>query len=276
MINYQIISDKIDRISNPTKAEFNENYGLKSKPVLITGLMDNWEAKTKWTPEFFKNKFGNVEATASRSKDRNDRKTFKIGDYFNYMEGSSEKDPYYLTNSQFHLNTELINDYEPPSYFKTCLDMMKEKLPLTFQLSWLYIGAKNTFSALHLDIFNTSAWNGVISGKKIWLFYAPNQAKYLYNGMVNPFDPDLNKFPEFVNAKPIVCVQNPGDVVYTPSRWWHAVYNEEAGVSLTENFVNETNFETVIMTMLYLKKMDEARIVKACMNRFKMINQPGQ
>src|SRR5258708_25213994 len=178
MINYQSIPDKIDRISNPTKSEFNENYGLKSKPVLITGLMDNWEAKTKWTPDFFKNKFGNVEATASRSKDRNDRKTFKIGDYFNYMQGSSEKDPYYLTNSQFHLNTELVNDYAPPPYFKTCLDMMKEKLPSTFQLSWLYIGAKNTFSALHLNIFNPTACNRVISVKKLCLFYPPYHAQF--------------------------------------------------------------------------------------------------
>jgi histone arginine demethylase JMJD6 len=273
MINYQNIPDKIDRISKPTKSEFNENYGLKSKPVLITGLMDNWKAKTKWTSDFLKQNFGNLEEPAYRSNNRDDKKIFKLEDYINYMETNSDKDPYYLTNTQFHLDTEMVNDYEVPSYFTTCLQVMKDKLPRKFQLSCIYIGAKNTFSKLHLDIFNSSAWNAVISGKKIWLFYPPNQFRYLYNGAVNPFEPDLNKYPEFVNATPIVCVQNPGEVVYTPSRWWHAVYNEEAGLSLTENFVNETNFETVIMTMLYHKNIDEARVVKACMNRFRMINQ---
>lgn len=37
----------VDRILNPTKAEFNKEYGLKFKPVLITGLTNNWKAKEK-------------------------------------------------------------------------------------------------------------------------------------------------------------------------------------------------------------------------------------
>ena len=273
MINYQNISEKVDHISNPAKFEFNEKYGLKFKPVLIKGLTDKWGAKTKWTPDFFKNNFGNLEEPATRCYDKNDKKIFKISDYFNYMANCSDKDPYYLTNCQFHLHTEMESDYEVPSYFSNCLQIMQDKLPPEFQLSWMYIGAKNTFSGLHLDIFNTSAWNAVISGKKIWLFYPPNQVRYLYNGTVNPFEPDLIKYPLFANAKPLVCVQNPGDVVYTPSSWWHAVYNEEAGISITENFINETNYEIVKMTLLYHKKNDEAKIVEACMNQFKLINQ---
>ncbi len=61
MKDYQNIYTNVDHITNPTKYEFNEKYGLKFKPVLIEGLMDNWKAKTKWTPDFFKNKFGNLE-----------------------------------------------------------------------------------------------------------------------------------------------------------------------------------------------------------------------
>ncbi len=194
---------------------------------------------------------------------------FKIHDYFNYMENSTDRDPYYLKNSRFHLKTEMESDYEVPSYFKNCLQIMADKLPLEFQLSWMYIGAKNTFSPLHLDLFNTSAWNAVISGKKVWLFYPPNQAQYLYNGMVNPFEPDLTKYPLFEKAKPLVCIQSPGEVVFTPSGWWHAVYNEESGVSITENFINEVNYEIVKMTLLHHKKNDELRIVEACMGQFR-------
>jgi hypothetical protein len=43
----------------------------------------------------------------------------------------------------------------------------------------------------------------------------------------------------------MVCVQNPGDIIFTPSGWYHAVCNLEMGVSLTENFINSSNIELV-------------------------------
>jgi oxalate decarboxylase/phosphoglucose isomerase-like protein (cupin superfamily) len=36
-------------------------------------------------------------------------------------------------------------------------------------------------------------------------------------------------------------VQRPGDIIYTPSNWWHQVRNETCTLALTENFINETN-----------------------------------
>src|ERR1700692_3353776 len=104
MKDYLTNYDKIDRIANPTKSEFNENYGFKSKPVLITGVTDNWKAKTRWTADFFKTNFGDIEEAAWRSDDRTDKIFIKLRDYFNYMENNSDKDPYYLANTQFHHN----------------------------------------------------------------------------------------------------------------------------------------------------------------------------
>jgi ribosomal protein L16 Arg81 hydroxylase len=41
------------------------------------------------------------------------------------------------------------------------------------------------------------------------------------------------------------CVQEPGDIVFIPSGWWHQVRNEEPGIAVTENFVNATNAKAV-------------------------------
>ena len=38
--------------------------------------------------------------------------------------------------------------------------------------SWLYIGPKNSRSALHVDA-TSSAWNAVLSGRKQWVAYPP-------------------------------------------------------------------------------------------------------
>jgi len=265
----------IDIISNPSLEEFNDNYGFKLKPVLITDITTAWQASTAWTNIFFKTQMGDFQENATRVNDKKDNKTFKVFDYFNYMENCEDTYPYYLTNCKFHLKTDMRNDYVVPEYFKSCLQILGEKLPIQFQLSWLYIGAQNTYSGLHLDLFDTSAWNAVITGRKFWLFYPPDQASYLYHGQVNPFNPDLDNYPEFSKAKPIVCYQNPGEVVYTPSGWWHAVYNKESGVSLTENFINNTNHEMVKIKLRKYERMEEIKVIDECMSQIYKINNSG-
>jgi histone arginine demethylase JMJD6 len=258
---------QIERIADPSKILFNEMYGNKSVPVVLTNITKHWPAISKWTPEYLVSQVGQLKEQATRVADKNDRRHFTIAEYIQYMQTTQDVDPYYLKNCQFHLKTDMVKDYHVPDYFESCLQQMQTQLPMQFQLSWMFIGTANTYSGLHLDIFNTSAWNAVITGKKYWMFYPPEQAKFLYNGQVNPFNPDLEKFPEFKNARPLVCEQGPGEVVFTPSKWWHAVFNVEAGISLTENYINETNYDIVRATLLHYQKHDEIRIVEECMTR---------
>lgn len=41
------------------------------------------------------------------------------------------------------------------------------------------------------------------------------------------------------------CTQLPGDLLFTPSGWWHQVKNTKPSLSLTENLVNESNADIV-------------------------------
>lgn len=161
--------------------------------------------------------------------------------------------------SQFHLHTNLRFDYSPPDAFACWYAQFPGKSK-RFALSWVYVGGKGTMSGLHTDVWNTSAWNVVITGKKLWVFFPPDQEKYLYGGRVNPFEPELTLYPDFSQANPVVAIQNPGDLIYTPSRWWHAVYNLESGVSLTENFMNQTNVEHV---REYFKKHRQSKALES-------------
>ena len=47
-----------EKISVPSKNKFFHNYLKISKPVIITGAMDNWQAFSKWTNEFFRKNYG--------------------------------------------------------------------------------------------------------------------------------------------------------------------------------------------------------------------------
>ncbi|MFB0494836.1 histone arginine demethylase JMJD6 [Mucilaginibacter sp. OAE612] len=217
-----------------------------SAPFKLKGYMEKWPAFKLWDSSFLKKEFGQVVLNASKHSNKDSiSRTFLLEDYLQYMNKTRAANPYYLKDCKFHLGTKMESHYTAPDIFNCWYKMIPANQRKT-TLSWLYIGAKGTFSRLHLDIWNTSAWNAVISGAKLWLFYPPDNRQYLYNGAVNPFFPDLDKFPGFANARPLVAVQRPGEIIYTPSNWWHAVYNLEKGLSLTENFINDSNYTEVL------------------------------
>ncbi|MBW4592771.1 MAG: cupin-like domain-containing protein [Brasilonema angustatum HA4187-MV1] len=86
-----------DRVSNLSKEEFIQKYGIPNKPVIILDIMDNWKAKTCWTPEFFKSKYGAIHVTTVKQTETTDEQcTMRLGEYIDYMESSEEENPYYL------------------------------------------------------------------------------------------------------------------------------------------------------------------------------------
>jgi hypothetical protein len=100
-------------------------------------------------------------------------------------------------------------------------------LPLTF------IGSHHVSSQAHCDI-GTSIFV-MIQGRKRWQFFPPSetalmypygqQSNVAYNAGVNVFKPNAEKYPEFTRAKGFEVVIEPGDVLFFPSMWWHAVQN---------------------------------------------------
>jgi hypothetical protein len=93
----------------------------------------------------------------------------------------------------------------------------------------------------------------VVKGKKLWIFFPQSERKCLQDDdeeFVDPFNPNFEKYPQFKSAKNAqIAIQNPGDIMFTPSGWYHAVFNLESGIALTENFVNETNIFQVLSSL---------------------------
>jgi histone arginine demethylase JMJD6 len=249
--------------------EFYGKTGLCNQPFVLEGFMTQWPAFTKWTPDFFCKNHGNLLVEV-RSVIDDSAKKLTLNEYFDYFNNPErDKNYYYLKDWVFQDDIpELLKDYTIPSFFKSWAELLPVKHRP--KLRWFYIGPKGSGSALHIDVMKTSAWNGVVSGKKHWHFYSPDQYDLLYNLKVDTFNPDLKKFPLLANVQPITCIQNPGDVVFTPGGWPHQVLNAESGISITENFVNESNFNEV-MEFLEMHNMQEhaggLRLVKKILNK---------
>jgi hypothetical protein len=109
-----------------------------------------------------------------------------------------------------------------------------------------------------MDPNATHAWNATIVGKKRWIFYPPGVTPpgvFPSRGgdsVVMPISIGewlLNYYNQqhILNTQALECTVEPGDVVFVPHGWWHAVFNlSDMNVAITHNYVSMSNLPTVL------------------------------
>jgi hypothetical protein len=237
--------ETLERVDGITAEEFVARYARPGRPVTLTGMLDHWEAARLWSRDFFVERYGDHPVWVRNSLDYEDKRRVPLRQYFTDMEAGGPTAGFYLKDWIFEDELpELRRHFEPPEYFRSVTERLPRRLRPKWR--WLFIGPPRTASHLHVDFLNTSAWNAVFSGRKRWIFFRPEDARYLYRGAVDAFEPDLERFPELARARPIVHEQGPGEVIFTPAGWWHAVRNEEITIALSGNFLNSTNLRNYL------------------------------
>jgi len=243
----------IDRVHQPTPREFYHRYARPNRPVVLTGITDNWKAIRNWTPEYFRTYYptAKVVYTAWKSKAPNNdpteyyrnrrRRTTTLGAFIDAMNSSQTSRDYV---SQYPIFSELpqlkndIDSLEPymniPQLYPATMQS-KVKKAATF---WL--GPEGIVTPIHFD----SAHNLLVQvhGRKKLLLLPPQQSSLLYYpslhlGHVNysPVDveaPDFERFPRFRKATPLELELAPGEVLFIPVRWWHYARALERTISL--------------------------------------------
>ena len=133
---------------------------------------------------------------------------------------------------------------------------------------WLLVSAAGSGSGWHIDPWNTSAWNALLLGRKRWALYPPNVSG-LPAGVANAtpadfFDQVLPSLP--AEDRPLQCVLEPGETMFLPSGWWHAVLNLERSIAITENRVDDQNVQAVLEEMRAVDPQSESgmRAAKMC------------
>lgn len=106
----------------------------------------------------------------------------------------------------------------------------------------LWLGPRRTVTGLHSDTETMNVLHQLHGSKTVWMF-PPNQAPLLYpsdkydNGAVNyevdPFNADLERFPDYSKASPLNVTLNAGDAIFVPYGWPHFVRSESTSLSLS-------------------------------------------
>jgi len=114
----------------------------------------------------------------------------------------------------------------------------------------MFIGSKGTVTPFHSDGMQTAAYLFQVVGRKRCYFVSPDQYECLYPrpfrrqfGMaqVDYRHPDPEKQPRFRDVVVEETILNPGETLYVPSGYWHAIEAMDASISYSHQIVNEDN-----------------------------------
>ncbi|XP_060967962.1 arginine-specific demethylase JMJ20 isoform X1 [Cannabis sativa] len=154
----------------------------------------------------------------------------------------------YLDNYRMHKDSDVYSD----SNEICCSDYR-----------FVYMGEKGSWTPLHADVFRSYSWSANVCGKKRWLFLSPSQSHLVFDrnmksSVYNIFDEvSETKFPGFKKAIWLECIQEPNEIIFVPSGWYHQVHNLEDTISINHNWFNGYNLCWV--WDLLLKDYNEAK-----------------
>ncbi|XP_037486175.1 F-box protein At1g78280-like isoform X2 [Triticum dicoccoides] len=257
--SYSFDNGHVERKDDLSLDHFRSQYDGKG-PVLLGKLAESWPARTKWSMQQLVHDYGEVTFRISQRSPK--KIIMKLKDYVSYMELQHDEDPLYIFDDKFGESAPaLLEDYRVPHLFQEDLfDVLDYEQRPAFR--WFIIGPERSGASWHVDPGLTSAWNTLLCGRKRWALYPPGRVPGGVTVHVSAEDGDvdidtptslqwwLDIYPHLAeHEKPLECTQLPGETIFVPSGWWHCVLNLETTVAVTQNFVNQSNFEHVCLDM---------------------------
>lgn len=270
----------IERRQGLSPDRFYEEYlNGAGRPVIVTDAVDSWPARSKWSFEFFKSRYGGDTVTPAPELSSRSCKVMKLADYIDYIAAPGEISPgFWIDKAQgtplkqpretvelplylygwdpFSRHPELFEDIRPSPYF---VDDWLVLLPPEFRRllqvtpyrpSWVLIGPKGSLSRLHFDFFHSHAYLALIAGRKKCVLFSPEDSDHIYRGAVDPEQPDPERFPLYERAAAYEGVIGPGETLFIPAGWWHYVAGLEPTITVSYNFFNRANFGEYFVSLL--------------------------
>ncbi len=228
----------IERRTGLSLEEFQNEYVKKGKPVVLEGLAKNWDCVKNWSLDYFKNLHGGDEIVmVDQVNIENPYEKTTLAEVIDDIKKGGGK--YYRFYPLLERHPEHILDFDY-SWLRARRNRMT-----VFEAFQVFIGGDKTITPLH-NANQCNLFTQVV-GEKEWRLYHhhdtaiidPNPARNVYRdapfkkekGPFDPFNPDYEEQYElFKYIDSYSVLLKPGDVLWNPPYYWHAVRNK--GVSI--------------------------------------------
>jgi Family of unknown function (DUF6065)/Cupin-like domain len=248
-------SAEIERRHKLSRDEFLREYYSTNRPVIITGMMDDWPAMRKWDLDYFGERFGDrvVEVQMGRTQGANyetEREKYihkiRFGDFVEKVRTAGQTNDFYLTannsSANRHILTELWDD----------IVQIPEYLRVDQPGGFFWFGPAGTITPFHHDLTNNFMAQ-VIGRKRIKIapsWDLPAMRNYLHcfsqvDGRVAPPAPN----PGLDEPQILDFILNSGEVLFLPIGCFHYVEGVDISVTVSfTNFVFDNDFSTFYKT----------------------------
>jgi histone arginine demethylase JMJD6 len=239
----------IDKRSNLTRKELIEEYVKPAIPVVLTDAVSKWNAMGKFTPAFFKEKYGHLTKEVKGV-------TYNMADFVDRMLNASAENPapYPFSFNVEKSFPELLKEMRPDIVYGKVDRINHPLVPRSMiygtEIYELFLGGRGSaFPFLHFDALYMNTQITQVYGSKEFFLYGPDQNKYMYPQKNNPkfssvdvWNPDYTQFPLFREARSVVVTVNEGETLFFPCGWWHTTKIHEPCITLGRAQLNGTNW----------------------------------
>jgi hypothetical protein len=232
-------------------ADFARDHYFTNRPVVLTGLIDTWAARHRWSFDYLAQLPGETIVEVQTDRDRDPsyeissdkhRAKMPLSELLPLLRHDQPTNDFYVTaNNGGHNRAALAplwNDIGPlPGYL----------IEQTDQDGFLWIGPRGTLTPWHHDLTNNLLVQ-MVGRKKITLV-SPSQTPAMRNfrHCFSSFATDaaFAELPETERPQVLSCILHPGEILFIPLGWWHHVQGLDATIGLSfTNFVWDNDFSS--------------------------------
>ena len=259
-------------LGDMTAERFVAEFESQNRPVVIT----NAEAilPMQLDLDYWRTEYG--EADVPLEINSKAMRRAQLRDYLAFDD--LELNKLYLRNLHlFDWFPDLLECVQLPAFFgPNHLAARDRGYPVAWN-QWfeLFINSRECrgFPFLHKDMCNTHAFSMQLAGEKAFVMFPPTDEPNLYplpnstrSGISTPFIMaecvNLRTYPDYSETHPHRVVLKPGEILFTPSNWWHTtrVHSDiEPSITLGGNFVGETNHQDFLDSWSDFSRMLQLR-----------------
>ena len=237
-------SDIIPRRHRLTRGQFLDEYYSTNRPVIITGMMDDWPAMKKWNLDYFKDKFADRDIEVQFGRNSSDKyevesrkflKTIKMGEFVEMVRSATNTNDFYLT-----ANNNSNNKLALPELWEDIVQIPEYLSQSDPMSGFFWMGPIGTVTPFHHDLTNN--FMAQVMGRKRVLIAPSWDMPLMKNdfhvfsrvdGRVTPPDPKPARFDQ---PQVVECILNPGEILFLPIGCLH--YVEGIEISVTVSFIN--------------------------------------
>jgi hypothetical protein len=238
-------SGEIERRHRLGRDEFLREYYSANRPVIITGMMEDWPAMRKWSLDYLAETFSEREVEVQMNRSSGDAGAqyemnserfvgrIKFGDFVGRLRSAGETNDFYLTANNNSSNRKVL-----PELWDDMVQL-PEYLRADQPGGFFWMGPAGTVTPFHHDLTNN--FMAQVMGRKL-VKIAPSWDTPLMRNHLHCFSQidgrrtPANPYPTFDEPQIHECVLHPGEILFLPIGCWH--YVQGLDITITVSFTN--------------------------------------